>query len=227
MQRKSEPTILLERASLADQVFFHIKRMILSQELKGGESIPEDKIAKTFGVSRTPIRECLRRLEKYGLVTINPRSQATVTEVGPEEARYIGEVRSELETLATQSLAKKSTQEDIDCLTGLANECLVHIREGNRGETFETDGLFHLEIAKRCGNPYVYNILKTLDAKIQLIRITNCTNHEVIHADVEIHFQIIEAIRNHNAKTASSLMRRHIGNFVDHHTSPPVESEAV
>ncbi|MDR1317631.1 MAG: GntR family transcriptional regulator [Spirochaetales bacterium] len=219
MQKTSEPTILLERSSLADQVFIHIKRMILAQELKGGESIPEDKIAKTFGVSRTPIRECLRRLERYGLVKINPRSYATVTEVGSEEARYIGEVRSELETLAARNLAKKSTPDDINRLRELTSTCISYIENGDRGEAFETDGVFHLEIAKRCGNPYVYNILKTLDAKIQLIRIINCTNCAIIHSDIEIHFQIIEAIENHDTKSASSLMRRHIGNFVDH-TSP-------
>jgi DNA-binding GntR family transcriptional regulator len=219
MKKSSKPTILLERASLADQVFFHIKRMILSRELAGGESIPEDRIAKTFGVSRTPIRESLRRLEKYGLVTINPRSQATVTEVGPEEARYIGEVRGELETLAARILAKKSTDDDIRFLTRLAEECVSHIEKGSRGEAFETDGLFHLEIAKRCGNPYIYTILTTLDAKIQLIRITHCSDHGIIQADVKIHFEIIDALKNHDAKSASSLMRRHISNFVDH-TSP-------
>jgi DNA-binding GntR family transcriptional regulator len=225
MQKTSEPSIVLERASLADQVFSHIKRMILSQELQGGESIPEEKIARTFGVSRTPIRESLRKLEKYGLVTINPRSQATVTDIGPEEAHYIGEVRSELETLAAKSLAKKSTAEDIENLTRIANECVAHIEKGNRGEAFEADGLFHLEIAKRCGNPYIYSIMKTLDAKIQLIRITNCVDHTIIHSDVGIHFRLIEAIKNHDAKNASALMRRHISNFVDHSSSQTVEAE--
>ncbi|MDR1626925.1 MAG: GntR family transcriptional regulator [Spirochaetia bacterium] len=218
MQKTSEPAIVLERASLADQVSSHIKRMILSQELKGGESIPEERIARTFGVSRTPIRESLRRLEKYGLVTINPRSRATVTEIGPEEAHYIGEVRSELEVLAAKSLAKKSAAEDIESLSRIANECVAHIEMGNRAEAFEVDGLFHLEIAKRCGNPYVYSVMKTLDAKIQLIRITNCVNHDIIHSDVEIHFQLIEAIKNHDAKNAAAIMRRHIGNFVDHNS---------
>jgi DNA-binding GntR family transcriptional regulator len=219
-----EPTILLERASLADQVFFHIKKMILSQELKGGESIPEDRIAKTFGVSRTPIRESLRKLEKYGLVKINPRSQATVIEVGPEESRYIGEVRNELETLAARILAKKSGPEDIDSLYKIASECTAHIENGNVGEAFEKDGLFHLEIALRCGNPYIYSILKTLDAKIQLIRIMKCTDLDVIPSDMQIHFQIIDAIKNHDSKNASAHMRRHIGNFIDH-SSPPTEQE--
>ena len=70
MTYTSNSSISLERKSLADQLFTHIRRMILSQELKCGESIPEEKIARLFGVSRTPIRETLRKLEKYGLVKI-------------------------------------------------------------------------------------------------------------------------------------------------------------
>jgi DNA-binding GntR family transcriptional regulator len=216
MLKGSESTIVLERISLADQVFFHIKRMILSQELKGGESIPEEKIAKAFGVSRTPIRESLMRLEKYGLVTINPRSQAIVTKIRPEEVRHIGEVRGELETLAARNLAKRSTTEDVERLKEIAGECITCIEDGNSGGAFEADGRFHLEIARRCGNPYIYSIMKTLDAKIQLIRVTNCISNEVIHTDIEIHFEIIRAIENHDSKTASALMRRHIGTFVDH-----------
>ena len=63
-----ELNISLNENSLADQVFLHVKRMILSQQLKGGDRIPEGKIASTFGVSRTPIREALRKLQEFGLV---------------------------------------------------------------------------------------------------------------------------------------------------------------
>ena len=220
MTSSAEPTILLERTSLVDQLFAHIKRMILSQELKGGESIHEDKISKAFGVSRTPIRECLLKLEHYGLVTMNPRGQAVITVMGVDEVHYMGEVRSGLETLAVRNLAKKATLEDIEILTKYTREGIFHIENGDRGECFEVDSLFHLEIAKRCGNPYIYDILKTLDAKIQLLRITICTDHTIIHSDVEKHFQIIDAIKNHDGKKAEILMRKHIGSFVNHNSSP-------
>jgi DNA-binding GntR family transcriptional regulator len=216
MQKISESIIALERASLTDQLFFHIKKMILSQELKCGECISEDGIAKIFGVSRTPIRETLRKLEKYGLVKINPRSQATVVEIGPEEAQYIGEVRGVLETLAAANLARKSTLEDIESLKKIARDCVLVTESGSLGEAYEKDGLFHLEIAKRSGNPYIYTILKNLEAKIQLIRIMNCGDINILLSDIPIHFQIIEAIEHHNSKNASALMRKHIGNFVNH-----------
>lgn len=217
MQILSE-SLIIERKSLADQLFIHIKKMILSQELKCGESIPEEKIARIFGVSRTPVRETLRKLERYGLVKINPHSQATVVDIGPEEAHYIGEIRNALETLAVRSLAKEADEEDISSLKEIARRCVTAAESGHSGEAFEADGLFHLEIAKRCNNPYTYSILKSLDAKIQLIRAMYCSL-KIVKTDIQIHFRIIEAIERHDPRTASALMQTHIGDFI-HHSSP-------
>jgi DNA-binding GntR family transcriptional regulator len=211
----TEPVVTIERASLADQLFFHIKKMILTQQLKGGESIPEEKIAKTFGVSRTPIRETLRRLEKYGLVKLNPGYQATVVKISPQETKYIGEVRTVLETLAVRKLAKKAAREDIDHLTALADKCVQDTQNGDLGEAYERDGLFHLEIAKRCGNPYIYSILKTIDAKLHLIRIISCSNLKVMSEDIKIHYQIIHAIAGRDPGIAAQLIKKHIKNFID------------
>ena len=117
-----------------------------------------------------------------------------------------------------RSLAKKAKPEDITSLQELAQGCLDAARSGNSGAAFEADGLFHLEIAKRCGNPYIYSILKNLEAKIQLIRMMNCSP-KIIISDIKIHNRIIEAIEANDPKTASALMQKHIGNFIDH-TSP-------
>jgi DNA-binding GntR family transcriptional regulator len=216
----SSESQVIERKSLVDQLFIRIKKMILSQELKCGESIPEEGIARMFGVSRTPIRETLRKLEKYGLVKIHPHSQATVVDIAPDEAHYIGEVRSVIETLATKSLAKKATSEDIGSLREIAGKCVLAVNSDSSGEAFELDGLFHLEIARRCDNPYIYFILKNLEAKIQLTRAMYC-NPRTEKSDIRIHFQIIDAIERHDAKTASALMQKHIDDFIEH--SSPIK----
>ena len=189
--------------------------MILTQQLKGRESIPEEKIAKAFGVSRTPIREALRRLEKYGLIKLNPGCQATVVEMSPQEARYIGEVRIVLENLAVKSLAKKASPKDIESLTELADRCVEDTNNGHLGDAYEADGLFHLEIAKRSGNPYIYSLLITLDAKLHLIRTISCNNLKIMASDIKIHYDLIEAIRRHDSKKASSISREHIENFIN------------
>ncbi len=83
--------------------FYHyIKRLILSGKLKGGEKIPEEKIAQQFGVSRTPIREALRRLEEYGLVYLKPRSYAEVISFSPKDAEQVACIRAQLEMLSAR-----------------------------------------------------------------------------------------------------------------------------
>ena len=80
--------------------------------LKGGKRIPEEKVAQQFGVSRTPIREALRRLEEYGIIRVKPRSYAEVVGLSPKEARHISIVRAELETLSVRLLTEIGTDED-------------------------------------------------------------------------------------------------------------------
>ena len=88
--------------SISDQVYTHIKKLILAGTLRGGERIPEKKVADLFKVSRTPVREAIRKLAEYGLVVIKPRSYAFVATLSPDEARDISWVRLYLERLSVR-----------------------------------------------------------------------------------------------------------------------------
>jgi DNA-binding GntR family transcriptional regulator len=206
----------LQKKSLAEQVYQHVKRMILSEELRGGQKIPEERIAQTFGVSRTPIREALRKLERTGLVRIVPRSHAEVIRLDPEDALHLGEVRIELECLAARLLAVKATEEDCAVLEELDATCGECAAAGDIGGVFEADNELHLEIARRGGNPYVKDILRNLAFKIQLLRTTTCVNIADIQNDLHYHADLIAAFRDHDPDEASRLMERHIGEAMSH-----------
>ena len=206
----------LQKKSLAEQVFQHIKRMILSEELVGGQRIPEERIAQAFGVSRTPIREALRKLEKSGLVNIVPRSHAEVIKLDLDDAKHIGEARIALECMAVRLLAEKSTPEDCAELRKLAGECKKYAELGNIGDVFEKDNDLHTEIANRSGNPYLCELLRNLGVKIQLLRTTTCVTIESIREDIGRHESIIDAVENHEAQKAVELMREHIEHAMSH-----------
>jgi DNA-binding GntR family transcriptional regulator len=204
-------SVALEKPkSLSEQVFSHIKRMILSEEIKGGEHIPEERIAQAFGVSRTPIREALRKLEKFGLVKIIPHSHAEVVKVGPEDRKHIGEVRIQMEELTTRLLAAKASDDECSLLYALAEACGSAARDGDIAAVFERDSEFHLVIADLSGNPYARDIIKSLNVKVQLLRTTYCTTLEKISKDIRMHGPIIDAIRAHDPPRAASLMRQHL-----------------
>ena len=199
-------TIELEHKSLSEQVYQHIKRMILSEELAGGQRIPEEKIAQAFGVSRTPIREALRKLEKSGLVRIVPRSHAEVIRLDLDDARHIGEVRTALECVSVRLLAEKATPEDLQALQNIAIGCQEHADRGDIGSVFESDNDLHLEMARRSGNSYVHDLLHNLAIKIQLLRTTTCVTLENIREDIRWHQPILAAVAAHDASGAVALM---------------------
>jgi DNA-binding GntR family transcriptional regulator len=202
----------IHRQSLSDQVYHYIKRMILSGGIRGGEKIPEEKVAQQFGVSRTPIREALNRLEEYGLITIKPRSYAVVVALEPQEAGQLAIIRSQLETLAVSLLTDCGTDEDFRELDLLVQECNALIAEGDIATTFEKDSLLHLEIARRTGNRHLYEICEKLDAKVQLLRLVLRIPLEKLKIYVKHHDEIVSAMKRRDTESAVALMRHHIMN---------------
>lgn len=205
----------IQRQSLSEQVYRYIKRLILSGEIRGGEKIPEEKVARQFGVSRTPIREALKRLEEYGLIYLKPRSYATVIALKPHEAGQIACIRSQLETLAVSLLTECATEADFKELKTMAAECDKLIGNGDVGDLFEKDSLLHLEIAKRTGNRHLYEIVEKLDAKVQLLRLIIRLPLDKLTSYVGQHSEIIKAMETRDKDAAEAMMRKHILNQLD------------
>jgi DNA-binding GntR family transcriptional regulator len=204
----------MDFSSLSDQVFRHIRSMILNGELKGGERIPEEKIATSFGVSRTPIREALRKLEKHGLVEIIPRRHARVIKLEPIDKMYIGQLRIQLDSLSIRLLAQQATQQDYAELSGIAQQCEDYASQDDWLGCFEKDSELHCEFARRSGNPYLYDFVRTLDMKVQLLR----TEEEELSikrgiSGIKHHMPIIEAVCANDAEQAVQLAIAHLKHF--------------
>lgn len=204
---------LLERRSLADAVYGHVKNLILTRKIKGGERILEDTVAKSFGVSRTPTREALRKLEKYGLVKLYPRRYAEVIKLKPDDKKHIMEVRIPMDTLAIQLLAPKATEEDYNHLMTYAEACKAAADAGDMAGSFESDSLFHIEISRLSGNPYLHDMVQTLDVKVQLLRSVTYSSIEEVREGSKHHIPIAQAIRDRNTDKAVALMRNHLESF--------------
>jgi DNA-binding GntR family transcriptional regulator len=206
----NDATYEIHRQSLSDQVYNYIKRLILSGEIRGGERIPEEKVAQQFGVSRTPIREALSRLEEYGLIQIKPRSYAEVVELDPHEAGQLAIIRSQLETLAVSLLTDCGTEEDFRDLDLLVRECNALIAEGDIATAFEKDSLLHLEIARRTGNRHLYEICEKLDAKVQLLRLVLRIPLKKLKLYIKHHGEIVDAMKRRDKESAVALMQHHV-----------------
>lgn len=206
----------IEKKSLAEQVYDYVKKMILSGELKGGEHVPERKIAEQLGISRTPIREALRRLDEYGLVKVKPRSYAEVVALQPDEFQEVALIRAQLESLVVHLLITRLEEQDLVEFEELMRECNQALAEGDVAKCFEIDSQFHLQLAQKTGNQNLYEILQRLDVKVQLWRLSLCINSGTIANDIAQHQDIIDALQTRDETKAMAAMKHHILHHIKH-----------
>ena len=119
-----------EYLPLRDVVFNTLRQAILRGELKPGERLMEIQLANKLGVSRTPIREAIRKLELEGLVLMIPRKGAEVAEITEKSLRDVLEVRRALEELAVELVCEKITDEQIQELKDAAASFRIPCRRG-------------------------------------------------------------------------------------------------
>jgi len=194
-----------------------LKDQILSGQLKGGMKIPEESLAEQFGVSRTPIREAIRRLAEYGLVTIKPRSHAVVSIISPQEADDIAKVRVSLEQLAIDSIDEDSYAENVKELSRYAADCQYAMGIGDRATVFEQDSLFHLALIKASRNSALISICERLDAKIQQLRIAQNLPEDELSYYLGQHAQMMSLLKNGEKEACKHMLYEHITHDLTSH----------
>ncbi len=204
------PAAGLDRRSLAQRVFDHLKAEILSGRLAPGTRIAEEQIVARLAVSRTPVREALRQLAEYGLVFLKPRSWAEVIRFDAQDAAEVLEVRTELETLIIRRLAGRLDAGTAARLAKIRNEAGRALAAGNIAAVFTLDSDWHLALAQASGHRLALSLLERLDARVQCARVQRCTNVRQITADLAMHETILAALTRGDTDAAAACMRRHI-----------------
>ena len=201
--------------SLVDRLVEHVFDAVLTGDLKTGAKVTEDELASGFGVSRTPVREAVKRLAEMGVLVIHPRSRLEVISFGNGDVEQITQLRVELECFALRLAMKTMTPGELAGMEKLAGDCENALKKGVRSEIFKADSRFHLSFAEYSHNRYLLETLKRLDVKIQLCRMITCASMPKIEKNVRFHRQLLDAIRKGNADEAESLLKQHIGVMFD------------
>lgn len=199
-----------DRRSYADQVYNFIRDQILSGELQQGDKIVEDKIAQEFGVSRTPIREALTRLQTLGLVHLQPRSYAEVTTIKPQQADDIAQLRLTLEQMVFRILCKNAAGSTTEKLSLIAKSAETAIRHKDKAAYFKADSLFHLSAAQLCGNKELYSVYRNFDGRVQLLRIAQHCTIDRLEIYMNQHYDIIRLIKEKRSSALDELLAIHI-----------------
>jgi DNA-binding GntR family transcriptional regulator len=188
------------------EIYREIKEAIIQQKLRPNMQLVEDVIAESFGVSRTPVRNVLRRLAMEKLVTVIPYKGTFVACPSIEEAKEVFEMRRVLESAAIRKICHSLTEEQFDQLRLLSEEEHEMHRQGDFLGVLRISGDFHLKIAEMTGNDYCLRYLEELVSLTYVInafygkRMTFCNDHE----------QILTAIKQGDEDLAENLMVEHL-----------------
>ena len=167
----------------------------------------EETLAKEFKVSRTPVREVLRQLEKDGLIRIVPNRGAIVIPFTPDDVEDIYEIRKALELLAFDfSFPSLSIQR----LTEIRSMIIENSKTKDYGRHSEMDALLHNYIIKSCGKRYLISMLDQLLRLIQRFREFGFKDGSVREQAVKEHIEFIDAICLRDMVKAKNLLSAHI-----------------
>jgi DNA-binding GntR family transcriptional regulator len=197
--------------NLTELAYLHIKRYILEGSFGEGTKLTEDALAAQLGISKSPVREALNRLESEGLVTIEPRRGAYVRRFSLQEACDLYALREVLEVHAV-GLAK-ITPQFLNDLAESIHRIKRDLKERNTIAYVEEDIRFHNLIASATGNKELCRTLDNISQKSALCR--SRTYRLVAAASPDCHDRIYEALKEGNRELAQQAMREHILFFRD------------
>ena len=203
-----------EYLPLRDVVFNTLRQAILRGELKPGERLMEIQLANKLGVSRTPIREAIRKLELEGLVLMIPRKGAEVADITEKSLRDVLEVRKALEELAVQLTCDKITKEQIRELEQAAEQFKKTLKSNDITEIAEADVRFHDIIYLATDNQKLILLLNNLREQMYRYRIEYLKRADKYSQLLAEHEEIIRHIEKKQKKEAAEIVCKHIDNQV-------------
>lgn len=206
MEQKS----IIKRTPFHQQAYDLIKGRILSGSLMCGEKINELSLSQELGISRSPIREALRMLERDDLV-ITSGSTHIVNPMDNDTIENVYSCRICLESYATKIAAKYFTQKDYDKLIGFVNDTKEAHLTGDKKALIYLNTYYHDHIVSLTNNQYLIDMIGRIRDMIILSRIKELEQTDISYAESD-HIKIAQALLKHDSELAETLMKEHLAN---------------
>ena len=179
-------------------------------ELVSGMSVTEQGVADELGISRTPAREALRRLEIDGLVVSEPRFGMKVTELGYIETLELYEAREALEMAAVEICAEKISDIEIAELEILQEQMAGSVRDPSRMASLNY--AFHKALLNAVKNRYLTMSFEVIQKTLAILGPTTLANTERAEESLIEHQELIQCLKHHDSEGARKVMGRHLSN---------------
>jgi DNA-binding GntR family transcriptional regulator len=203
------------KKKLGDHVFTTLRDRIVQLEYAPETLLSEQDLCKEFKVSRTPLRDALRRLGEMNLVRAIPRYGTYVSPIDINEIRCAFEVKKKLEALCGALAARRISLDKLDELQRLISHAADHLSNGRHTELIDLDARFHEIIYASAQNPILQEFLVNLHSRCA--RLWGANLSQVISPDdiVSQLENIYQALQSHDEAQAAILLEEHVQFFID------------
>jgi DNA-binding GntR family transcriptional regulator len=195
--------------SRADELYVYLRQAILSGELAPNQRLVETELARTANVSRTPVREALKRLEIDGLVRTTSSRGVVVAGFSYDELHDLCVARAGMEGLAARLAARSCTEFDIVNLDHVMEETVVAVAQKDVSRLVELNHAFHEAMWRASRNRYLAQELRLLRSLIERLQQTTLTTPERQQQMLEEHSAVVDALRRGDAEAAEHITQQH------------------
>ncbi len=200
---------------LREIVYEELKMQILTGKITPGTRMMEVELAESMGVSRTPIREAIKKLEQEGLVIIEPRKGAYASQISVKDMVDILEVRQDMEGLAAHMAAYRMTPKQMKELETISSGYNKAVEEGNMADMIKYDTDFHNLIVESCNNNILTMMINQLQELLLRFRYVYYDNIKRAEKMPSEHSMIMEAIKDGRSDAARASAEMHIERIKD------------
>ncbi len=200
---------------LGEVVFDYLRNAILSGDLKPGERLMEINLAEQLGVSRTPVREAIRKLELENFVEMIPRKGAYVAQLKAKDILDILEIRALFDGYAAASAAERMSEEEVKALGNTLEKFNKAVTKGDKQAMIDTDNRFHDQLIQATRNRKLIEIVNSLQDQFQRFRILYFNEFDNYGDMQSSHQELYESISKRDVRGARERAEKHI-KIVEH-----------
>jgi DNA-binding GntR family transcriptional regulator len=223
--RLMKSNVELASDSIVDRVYEQLKAMAVSYEFKPGERLNEGELAKRLGVSRTPLREALNRLNTEGFLRFTPGKGFFCRELDAHEIFDLYELRKSIEVASVRLAIKRARDEDIDALLKFLEATGPDPGARSSVELVELDETFHERLMAMSNNAEMLRVLRNVNARIRFVRWIDMDSINRSNTQAE-HRAVVKGLKARDEEACVSVLEKHIDRRLDRITSAIKEGYA-
>jgi len=196
---------------LKDKVYETIRQNIIDLNLYPGEQLTEQRLSDELGVSKSPIRDAIHRLEQQGLICVVPYKGCYVADLDKKECRELFQLREAIEIFSMENRIDSYTEEDIREFTAIIKLATEEIKRGNESSAYNEHLSFHSMIVDKLGNSLILDTYSNVQDRIRrYLNFVVKYSPDRVKLSNKQHVELLDAIRQRDKEWASRDLKHHL-----------------